>query len=660
MSLYQDLMTVLNAYDVEENQEALNGEQIVSLKARFDVLINRLSIDRDFKLEELIKEQEYARDIMDNSKIVVFEWTLEPDIPTKYVSKNILQFGYTPDDFYTGALKDYWELVFEKDREIAKKNVYTARSLPIEEFRHSYRIVTKDNQIRWIEERILFDRDPGGIVLSEKGILLDITEIKDLENRLKQSKERFEKLFENAAALIFTVESTGIISSANKKFLGTFDLRRGDLRRVKFYSLLTPVFKEQFSKIDLVRFVEAYRSKPFEIGMTNAKGETFVFSTSASVLESNNGAYEVEFIAFDVTEKKRVELEIAYLSYHDKLTGCFNRAYFDDELDRIDGLQEFPYSVIIGDMNGLKEVNDLLGHRAGDQLLIRIAGIIQNSCRERDVVVRFGGDEFAILCPNTNVEGAASIIQRIHQSCLNEENYVIKPSIALGSATKKDIFVTAEEIFKAADHAMYQSKIAMNRSKRSTLIGSLQYTLEGHTCESKQHIEAMQRCSKLMGEFLGLHSTAMEELNLAAMLHDMGKIFVPDDLLLKRDQLTDKEYDIIKNHSEMGQMMLSASNITSAISEYVLYHHERFDGTGYPKGLKGDNIPLLARIIALTDALVSMMEDRPYRVSKNYQEALLEIQKFSEKQFDPELVKVVLNNQSAFEEILIKKHAHNI
>jgi diguanylate cyclase (GGDEF)-like protein/PAS domain S-box-containing protein len=645
---------MLNTYS-QEQSEVLTIDQVVTLKAQFDMLINQLSQNQDSKLGELIKEQEHARDIIENSKIVIFEWTLEIDQPTKYVSKNIEQFGYTPYDFYEGALKDYWEFVYIDDREIAKKNVYTARSLPIEEFRHSYRIVTKENHIRWIEERIIFERDRGGLVLNEKGILLDITEIKDLETRLKQSKERFEKLFENAAALIFTVDNTGIISSANKKFLGTFDYRRGDLKRVKFLDLLTDAFKEQFTKLDVVKFAEAYRSKPFELEMINSKGECYVFSASVSILEVSQVTFEIEFIAFDVTEKKRVEQEVIYLSYHDKLTGCFNRAYFDEELERVDALQEFPYTIIVGDMNGLKEVNDLMGHRAGDQLLIRVSEIIKQSCREQDVVVRFGGDEFAIICPKTNDEGAASIISRVHEACALESNYIVKPSIALGAATKKDIFVTAEEIFKSADRAMYLDKDLRSSGRRSTLIGSLHHTLEGHTSEPKIHIEHIQDCSKTIGELLGLQSSIMEELNLAAMLHDMGKVFVPEDLLLKAQDLSVKELDLIKSHSELGHQILSASNITVGVAEYVLYHHERWDGLGYPKGLKGQDIPQLARIISISDAFVSMMEERTFRQSKSFEEAMVELTKGSETQFDPQLVKLILTHQEKFKELVQTK-----
>lgn len=652
MSLYQTMVDALCAFGKIEEEQGLTVDQIVSLKAQFELLLNDLSLDPDFKLAELVKEQEHARDIIENSKILVLEWTLSPDVPTKYVSKNVSQFGYTPDDFYSGELKDYWEFVYEDDRETAKKNVYTARSLPIDEFRHSYRIITKSQEVRWIEERIIFERDKNGLVLNEKGILLDITEIKDLEIRLKQSKERFEKLFENAAALIFTVDSHGIISSANRKFLTTFNLKRGDLRKAKFLKLLTPTFREQFTRLDLVKFVETYRSKPFEIEMNDAMGHIYMFSASASVLEASQGTYEIEFIAFDVTEKKRAEEEIAYLSYHDKLTGCYNRAFFDEELERIDGSLSFPYAIIVGDMNGLKEVNDLLGHRAGDQLLVRMAEIIQDCCREGDVVTRFGGDEFAIICPKTGEEGARAIIDRIKHVCSLESNYVVQPSIALGAAIKVDIFKTAEDVFKEADHDMYMDKVSASSGQRSSLVGSLHHTIEGHTHESKVHMHRVQNCSKALGELLCLQTSQIEELNLAAMLHDIGKIFVPEEILVKAEPLTEKELEIVKNHSEMGHQILKASNITKRIAEHVLYHHERWDGSGYPKGIAEYDIPQISRIICLADSLVSMMEDRPYRVAKSFEEALLEIEKCSEIQFDPELVQLVLQHPTVFDALM--------
>ncbi|MCF8002313.1 MAG: diguanylate cyclase [Halanaerobiales bacterium] len=326
-------------------------------------------------------------------------------------------------------------------------------------------------------------------------------------------------------------------------------------------------------------------------------------------------------IMVDVTEQKQSEKEIKYLRFHDQLTGLYNRDYFMEELKRLDTQRQLPLTIIMGDINSLKLVNDVFGHDQGDILIQNTAKILENNLRNEDILARIGGDEFAILLPNTEKKIGKEIANRINQNCSDFIGEGII-SISLGVATKNSVNQDIDDVFKSADDNMYQNKTTESKRVKKEIISNINRKLRKESDESKAHIKMVKKLVLKFAESLNLDDEHKEKLKLLAESHDIGKISVKEEISKNKSQLTAQERDKLKGHSEYGYRISHSIPDLTNIAEEILSHHERWDGKGYPQGLKHEEIPLLARIFTIVDHYDLLVNGRGSKNEKNKKETL--------------------------------------
>lgn len=347
---------------------------------------------------------------------------------------------------------------------------------------------------------------------------------------------------------------------------------------------------------------------------------------------------------------KENEEKLNYLSYYDQLTGLYNRRFFEEELKRLDIEKNLPLTMVMSDVNGLKLINDSFGHQSGDQLLKDVGEILKKGCRFDDIVARIGGDEFVIILPKTNPKEAEKVIKRIKTLLKEKRNENIELSVSFGFGTKYNKTENIEHILENAEDDMYSNKLVEGPSMRSKTIDTIIKTLYEKNPREKEHSTRVALLCQQMGIELDMTEEKIKELEMIGLLHDIGKVAIPDNILEKDGSLNSSEWKEMKKHPDIGYRILSTINEKSKIAEYVLYHHERYDGKGYPKGIQGEEIPLISRIICIVDAYDAMISDRPYRKALSKETAVGEIIKNAGTQFDPKLSKLFV------EKILLEKY----
>lgn len=344
--------------------------------------------------------------------------------------------------------------------------------------------------------------------------------------------------------------------------------------------------------------------------------------------------------------EKKVEertRELQYLSYRDRLTGLYNRRFLDEEMQRLDCERSYPLSLIMLDINGLKLINDAFGHISGDIVLQKVADTMKKVCRSNDIIARVGGDEFIILLPNTDYIEVEMMMKRFNNQIALENIGVINISVSYGWALKTQDNIDISDIFKLAEDHMYRRKLLDSRNMHQKTIEIILNTLHRRSKREKDHSENVRDLSGLIARALKLSDDDTKDIRMAGLMHDIGKIAIDSNVLAMSDELTQSERAELERHPELGYQILRSLNEYSRIAEYVLAHHERWDGNGFPRNLSGKAIPLGSRIIAIAETYDKLTSKQTYKEGINRGTAIKIIEEKAGKQFDPEIVDVFIN-----------------
>jgi diguanylate cyclase (GGDEF)-like protein len=323
-------------------------------------------------------------------------------------------------------------------------------------------------------------------------------------------------------------------------------------------------------------------------------------------------------------------------SIYDNLTKLYNRKFFDSLLSRVNHDMLKPVSIVVLDINGLGQLNATEGYNAGDKLLEKTSGILHKVCIDTDVVARTGSSEFTILMTATREAEAYGTARNIRRQFASLDNAELTLSVGVAQmpADENSIFTVLE----AARKNLILEKMLDANSNNNSIISMLMITLNAYSCETVQHCNRMREMAVSFGRFLGMPPSELSRLAVAAQLHDVGKIGIPDSILNKKDTLALHERELIRRHSELGYNIVNAIPFLNEVAVDILQHHEAFDGTGYPYGVRGEDISVNARIINIIDSFDAMTNASVYTATKTIEEAIIELRRGSGRQYDAHLV----------------------
>jgi diguanylate cyclase (GGDEF)-like protein/PAS domain S-box-containing protein len=464
-------------------------------------------------------------------------------------------------------------------------------------------------------------------------------EKKNVQHRMENLLEQTQAMFnEHDAVMLLIRPETGQILDANPAAVSFYGYTKDELLSLNIDDinlLKSDEEKEPYSQ------VYEKKQKYFSFPHRLKSGEKRIVDVYSCPITYNSEKVLFSII-FDVTEREEAFDEIKYLSFHDHLTGLYNRRYFDNVLKLMNDERFMPLTIVMADVNGLKLVNDSFGHMEGDELLVKAAEIIADGCRKDDICARIGGDEFAIILPNTDNNEAGKIVRRIKKLQSKIKIRQLDLSMSFGFAVKHSISSDIELIVSEAENKMYKNKMHESASSRNKTVSIILKTLYDKCVGELEHSNRVSRNAAAIATAMGLNAEMISQIGIVGLLHDIGKIGINESVLKKQGIYTKADREEIEKHPESGWRILSNSDEYSNLADYILYHHESLDGKGYPRGLKGDMIPLVSKIITVSDAYDAMTNERPYRKAKTCAEAIDELRRFSGTQFDPEVVEVFI------------------
>jgi len=350
-------------------------------------------------------------------------------------------------------------------------------------------------------------------------------------------------------------------------------------------------------------------------------------------------------IARDITETKRVEKELEYLSYHDAMTGLGNRLNFERQLSILNEESQSSVGIIVCDIDGLKLINDTLGHKMGDSVIRETGRVIKTHFRENDIMSRIGGDEFAIIQKNVCKKDLEGTCLRLRELLLdhNQKNPGLPLGLSIGYAfsNKKD-FAT-HELFQKADQEMYKDKLKQGNMAQLKILNVFIEAIADREQMRESISEGMQELAICTAQKIGFNRQEIKRLKQLTTYHNIGMLAISPKLLYKKGPLTREEILELQNHCEIGARLAKSTRELEQIADLILKHHEWWNGGGYPLGIKGEQIPAECRILTIIDAYDAMQKNTPYRAAYDEGCAIAELKKGSATQFDPQILEIFIN-----------------
>ncbi len=566
-----------------------------------------LAIDKNLKIKNIVIGKINEMDKQDN----------------KYVGKNILDL-FPEDSSGKLLLAIMKALKSNKDQTIDVK-------FNVSDNEKWYRISIQGSEIIPMDKKIVR--------------IEDITEIKLLSEEKKDVEQMLNNVFESSEDAMFMLD----VKDVNNVFYiknndYDKDLMEKNIEKSRINKLYNFFNEEQvetfYEKIHLCINSDSRILYEGEFELDNKKK---IIQTCLTPIYKNNMLVYILGTRKDITEKRKMEEQLKYTEQRDLITGLYNRSFFEDGLKEYDNNVYLPLTIIMADIEGIKMTSNAFGYGEGYILLKKTANIISELLDSSKIIARIGEERIGIILTNTTSEEAEIFIKKIKDSFkINDTRIPLLLTLVYG--TKNEINENLLDIVNDLQTSIKKQRLYTGKKHGDY---SLQVILKALFEKSKREFDHSNRVSdicKLIAEEMQFSPEDINMIGYCGLVHDIGKVSISEHILNKQSKLNEDEFTIIKTHCEKGYRILSSTTVFSDIAKYILYHHERWDGTGYPNQIAGDEIPIPARIIGVADAFDAMIEERPYKKNLTILEAIDELKNNSGTQFAPDVVNVFVKN----------------
>jgi len=475
------------------------------------------------------------------------------------------------------------------------------------------------------------------------GFATDISLRKHLEEAQLRKHHKQALLLDSTSTQLWyhtDVNTYGAGNRAHADFLG----RSGEeLENSSVEELFSPE-DATICKKDNIEVFETGEQIHTEKWVRNARGESrFLALTKTPGHDARNNVDCVICSATDITERKQLEEKLKETSFYDPSTGLYNRAFFEEEMRRLEQDHSCPVGILVCHLEASDPAPETSARGKSKEELSSAAAILQRCFRRSTILARIGPDVFAVLLPGVNREILQKYHHRIEQEAKTTHHREGRAAFSLwtGSAVQYDPPVDMPELLRRAEHCARKRnpkrKSSLSRGKTDPKLIQTQMARD-YLAKLQGEPGRILDYTLSLGNALGLSEARLDNLRLLARFHDLGKVGIPDRILFKSRRLSQEEFKIMKRHCEIGHHIALSSSSLAPIADFILKHHEWWDGRGYPLGLQGKTIPLECRILALVEAYVAMTADRPYRGAMSRDAAIRELRRYAGTQFDPGLV----------------------
>ncbi len=591
-----------------------------------------------------------------SNKIGVLIAEFLPDTTITYVNDAFcVYFGKKAEElvgeqFLTFMPLDERETIKQRYMQLTTESPTTTQTYP----------VFKKDAIRWMEWQDSAVFDGEGRITSWYSIGFDVTEKKMIQDEKDKQLQQLNEIIYGLTATILIIDpTTAKIIDANNAAVEFYGYSKEEFLKLTIEDIST---NEPEIISEHLRKLYAQKQKKLLVPHRLKDGTIKVVELYASPIVYEDEEYICSII-FDATDREEAKGEMIRLAFYDYLTGVYNRRYLENEYKKLNKITNYPLAIIRGDINGMRLINDFMGYHVGDKLLVEVAKRIHNCINSEHILARIGGDEFAILLTHCSKEDIKQLIKRLEQMTSEEffleyepQIYMdvpISTSISFGYAMQKNAGVELGELLTEAETYVNRRKFFDNKSMKSTAIKAILNALFEKSMREERHSKRVGLICEAIAKELEWDDGLVNKVRVAGTLHDIGKIGVSDNVLNKTARLNKEEWKEMVLHVEKGARILESTVEYKVIADIVRYHHERYDGTGYPSQLKGEEIPIESRMIAVADAYDAMIGRSFYQIPKTEQEAVAELKQCAGTHFDPHIVEV-------FTERVLKKNKFHV